>query len=293
MSFDPSRLGSEPLFIGLGHYKRTGKDSFADFLIRALYYRKPKLKVVKKSFAWKLKQICFELYGWAGLREPEFYETVHGSELREIVLEEIGKSPRQIWIDFGTDAVREKVYERTWLDYMFKSEHNADVIIVPDTRFINEADTMLSKNATLIKVVRPGYGPGKNKPDRELLGYKRWDNVIGDEGSMGSLQRWADTYAEWICGGAPVVRTAEEIEAALAVEQIVPWDQDCGPVISMPTQKRLLFTEHTARAIFEMWNVSGALKPDQDTAVLNLLEQLQHQFPAVSADYYRLAQSAA
>lgn len=290
MSFDPSRLGSEPLFVGLGHYKRTGKDSFADFLIRALHYRQPKLKVVKKSFAWKLKQICFELYGWAGLREPEFYETLHGAELREVVLPELGKSARQIWIDFGTDAVREKVYERTWLDYMFKGKHDADIVIVPDTRFVNEADMMLSLNSTLIKVVRPGYGPGKNKPDRELLGYKRWDNVIGDEGTMGSLQQWADRYAEWICGGAPVSRTPEQIEAALAVEQIIPWHEEAP---AEPQNRKVLFTEHTARAIFEMWNVSGTLKPDQHTAVLYLLNELQHQFPSVSADYYRLLRSAA
>jgi hypothetical protein len=231
MNFDPSRLGSEPLFIGLGHYKRTGKDSFADFLIRALYYRRPKLKVIKKSFAWKLKQICFELYEWAGLREPEFYETIHGGELREIVLPELGKSPRQIWIDFGTDAVREHVYERTWLDYLLKSKHDADVIIVPDTRFVNEADAMLSLNATLVKVVRPGYGPGKNRPDRELLGYKGWHNVIGDEGSMGSLQQWADRYAEWICGGAPVSRTPEEIAQALSVEKVEPWQEEAAPVV--------------------------------------------------------------
>jgi hypothetical protein len=283
MNFDPSRLGSEPLFIGLGHYKRTGKDSFADFLIRALYYRRPKLKVIKKSFAWKLKQICFELYEWAGLREPEFYETIHGGELREIVLPELGKSPRQIWIDFGTDAVREHVYERTWLDYLLKSKHDADVIIVPDTRFVNEADAMLSLNATLVKVVRPGYGPGKNRPDRELLGYKGWHNVIGDEGSMGSLQQWADRYAEWICGGAPVSRTPEEIAQALSVEKVEPWQEEAAPV-----EGKVLFSEATARAIFELTK-SGRVFTKED-AMWPVIEQLMDAFPVVACDYaYRSA----
>jgi deoxynucleotide monophosphate kinase-like protein len=290
MNFDPSRLGSEPLFIGLGHYKRTGKDSFADFLIRALYYRRPKLKVIKKSFAWKLKQICFELYGWAGLREPEFYETLHGAELREIVLPELGKSPRQIWIDFGTDAVREHVYERTWLDYMFKAEHNADVVIVPDTRFLNEAEEMQALNATLIKVVRPDYGPGKNKPDRQLLGYKGWHNVIGDEGSMGSLQQWADRYAEWICGGAPVSRTPEEIEAALAVEQIVPWQEE-EPVVSICSHQPVLFNQELADRIFGMAEEGGVDAGSE--IVRDLLRQLNKAFPGLGEHREYLFKAAA
>lgn len=292
MNFDPSKLGQEPIFIGLGHYKRTGKDSFADFLIRALYYRRPKLKVIKKSFAWKLKQICFELYEWAGLRNPEFYETTHGADLREVVLEALGKSPRQIWIDFGTDAVREHVYERTWLDYLLKSKHDADVILVPDVRFLNEADAMQALNATLIKVVRPGYGPGKNRPDRQLLGYRGWHNVIGDEGSMGSLQRWADMYAEWICGGAQVSRTPDQIEAALAVEQIVPWTED-KPVISPRSHQPVLFTEEMARAIFEMAPAGAWLSDQHLSAGREVLDQLRDAFPVVAADYHHVLRSAA
>ncbi len=285
MNFDPSKLGQEPLFIGLGHYKRTGKDSFADFLIRALHYRRPKLKVIKTSFAWKLKQICFELYAWAGLREPEFYETIHGGELREVVLEELGKSARQIWIDFGTDAVREHVYERTWLDYLLKSKHNADVVLVPDVRFRNEADAMQAMNATLVKVVRPGYGPGKNKPDRELLGYTGWHNVVGDEGSMGSLQRWADQYAEWICGGAPVSRTPAEIAQALSVEKVEPWQEvELQPVVSR--DRPIMFSEKTAKAVFELYSDRG-IGDDE------LLSQLRDNFPSLGADYHYLFKAAA
>jgi hypothetical protein len=218
------------LFIGLGHYKRTGKDSFANFLIQELTDLDPDLLVKKLSFAWKLKQICYELYAWAGLREPEFYETEEGARVREVVLPEIGKSPRQIWIDFGTNAVRDQVYEHTWRDYLFKAGHSEngrqpDVILVPDVRFLNEVNEFEIRNGVLIKVVRPGYGPGPNRPDRELLGYRRWTNVIGDVGTMASLQDWARQYAIWIAAkGVMPERSQAEIEAALAVEKIEPWD---------------------------------------------------------------------
>src|SRR5262245_27874124 len=112
------------LFIGLGHYKRTGKDTFANYLMEELAALDPNIRVAKKSFAWKMKQICTELYGWAGLREPEFYETEEGAALREVVLPMVGKSPRQLWVDFGTKAVRDQVYRDTWLRHFFSQDYN-------------------------------------------------------------------------------------------------------------------------------------------------------------------------
>ena len=79
--------------------------------VEACSERDPNFTIGKRSFAYKLKQVCHELYGWAGLREPEFYETPDGEQYREVILPEIGKSPRQIWIDMGTKAVRRHVYE--------------------------------------------------------------------------------------------------------------------------------------------------------------------------------------
>lgn len=218
------------LFIGLGHYKRTGKDSFANFLMQEIAGINPRLLVVKKSFAWKLKQVCHELYGWAGLREPEFYESKEGEALREVVLPAIEKSPRQIWVDFGTDAVRDHVYTGTWRDFVFKADHSVDghapdVMIVPDVRFPDETMEFEVRNGILVKVVRPGYGPGKNRPDRELLGFRGWTSVIGEIGTMQSLQHEARRWANWIAGDASSMpsRTEEEIRHALSVETIESW----------------------------------------------------------------------
>ena len=207
--------------IGLGHYRRVGKDSLVDFLLQACRERDPRLAIEKRSFAYKLKQICHELYGWAGLREPEFYETTEGAKLREVVLPEIGKSPRQIWIDMGTRAVRQQVYEPTWLDYLLKGRHDLDVMIVPDTRFPNEAEAIKQAGGVLVKVVRPGYGPGPDVADRALLGYDGWNYVIGGSGSLVELRFWADKLAVWLIGGGPRPEQArKEREDNLAVEAV-------------------------------------------------------------------------
>ena len=57
--------------IAIGHYRRVGKDTFANSLVEKARQLDPRLRVGKRSWAWKLKQICHELYAWAGLREPE------------------------------------------------------------------------------------------------------------------------------------------------------------------------------------------------------------------------------
>lgn len=64
--------------LGLGHYSRTGKDTLANAMIEWFGQFYPELTVKKLPLAWKLKQITYELYAWAGVREPEFYDTPEG-----------------------------------------------------------------------------------------------------------------------------------------------------------------------------------------------------------------------
>lgn len=197
--------------IAIGHYKRVGKDWFARAVVRHCAEINPSLRVKVKSWAWKLKQICHELYGWAGLREPHFYETDEGQPHRETILPAIGKSPRQIWIEFGTDAVRELVYRHTWRDHLLRTDHQCDVLIIPDTRFYNEIEGIDEVGGHKLKIVRPGYRAGDNKPDQELLSYRGWHNVIGEVGTLKSLDQWACLYALWLCGKAAEPKCGEGV----------------------------------------------------------------------------------
>ncbi len=217
--------------IGLGHYSRTGKDSFANYFLESVQEYNPKLKAGKKPFAWKLKQICFELYAWDGMREPEFYETEAGAPYRDIVLPTIGKTPVQIWIDMGTPAVRNNVYIDTWIDYLLKSDHGLDVLVIPDVRFPNEVSAIRKLGGTLIKVVRPGYGPRKSVADRALLGFTEWDYVIGSSGEMRELQMWGSTFARMVSGGPAPEQTTKQRLAALAVECVEPWHHDARVLV--------------------------------------------------------------
>jgi len=75
----------------------------------------------------------------------------------------------------------------------------------------------------LVKIVRPGYGPGPDVADRALLGYDGWDYVIGGDAgsseSIGRLRVWADRFACWLVGGGPrLEQTPEDRAENLKVE---------------------------------------------------------------------------
>lgn len=271
--------------IGLGHYSRTGKDSLANAIVQNIQADHPGLRVAKIPFAWKLKQICHDLYGWAGMREPEFYDTPEGEPFRDIVLPAIGKTPVQIWVDMGTPAVREKVYDRTWIDYLLKSSHDLDVLLVPDVRFQNEVSAMRDVGATLIKVVRPGYGPRKTVADRALLGYEGWDYVLGRTGDINELRGWGRVLAHWLADDArQPVQLEQDRRAASAVEVIEPWEP--------PAEKSfdLQVDEYIADLLVRYFDLRG-----HETLTARdgeIIEQISVQFPHFFSAARRLDQAA-
>jgi hypothetical protein len=177
--------------IGLGHYSRTGKDTLANFMVNDGAWRG--LKVVKQSFAWELKDVCHQLYGWAGLRSPEFYETDEGQKLRNVKLPAVGGglSPVEIWCRMGTDAVRNHVDSETWVNYLLHTPRVCDILVIPDVRFPNEANAIKERGGKLVKVVRPYHGPLETVADEALLNYEGWDYVVGSSGLLSDLEKWA------------------------------------------------------------------------------------------------------
>jgi len=206
--------------IGLGHYSRTGKDTFANAAV-AWFAANSKLRAKKIPFAWKLKQICHDLYAWDGMREPEFYDTLDGEKFRDIPLPTIGKTPVEIWVAMGTPAVRQNVYERTWIDFLLKSDHQCDILVVPDVRFPNEVSAIRELGGTVQKIVRPGYGPRNTVADKALLGYRDWDYIWGAHGDIDKLRVEAYCIAAAVSGLHDwPVQTIEQKAYALSVEKL-------------------------------------------------------------------------
>lgn len=267
--------------IGLGHYSRTGKDTFADYSLQYIHRLDPTVRAKKLPFAWKLKDIARQLYGWAGLREAEFYDTPEGAPLRDEKLPVLNMTPVEVWVALGTPAVRDCVYDKTWINFVFESDHDADVLFVPDVRFHNEIDASREYGATLIKVVRPGYGPRKTVADRAILNYRGWDYVIGSSGELAELESWAEMLAKKVCFGEVMrEQSQEDKEAALSVEVIEPW----APPSQANKAVGLQLDAKQAEELFAVYALMG-LSLTLPDFMRPLLEEIERSFPEVSRKY--------
>lgn len=176
------------LIIGFGHRKRVGKDTAAKFLQTHLRIGIRKINIVKGNLAYPLKQQTHELWGWAGLREPEFYDTEEGAPLREVVLPKLGKTPRQVWIDYG-NKIRE-IYPDTWMAYQLhhaKEVIKTDLLILADIRYHNEVNIIKDNGGKVYKIVRPDAPISNDVADTALDSYDSWDGTITNDNSLGAF----------------------------------------------------------------------------------------------------------
>src|SRR4051812_49215672 len=119
----------KPKLIGLTGKARSGKDTVASFLIEQFAVR-------TLAFARPLKEGLKTMFH---LTE----EHVNGS-LKETVIPEFGKSPRQMLQTLGTDWGRSLVADDIWLIVAKRNIeqwlHEHDDVAITDVRFDNEAN---------------------------------------------------------------------------------------------------------------------------------------------------------
>lgn len=185
--------------IGFAYRKRVGKDTCAKLLDTVIRVTKPGIKVKKLSFASKLKAICYDLFGWAGLQPGIFYEDDRNAHLRETVLPKLGKSPRQIWIEVG-NKMRE-IYADVWIDNALQGTPNADVLLITDVRFPNECHKVHSLGGKVYNVVRPDAPRGHDLAEISLDDFAEFDGEIINDGSLELLHQKIDKLAMEVLHG--------------------------------------------------------------------------------------------
>jgi hypothetical protein len=185
------------IVIAFGYRKRSGKDTAAKFLDTLLRCERTDLKICRAAFADKLKDICFQLFNWAGLQRGQFYE--EHPEFKEVILQKLNKTPRQIWIEVG-NYLRD-VYPMTWIDYVLHGVRG-DVVITSDLRFRNEAAKLRAVGAKLIKIeaqerlIASGVKPGTDPAEIELDGWQDWDFYISNNGTQKELYEAIEDLAK-------------------------------------------------------------------------------------------------
>lgn len=171
------------LIVAFGHRKRTGKDTAAGLLQTHLFKLKPTLKVCQVSFATKLKEVAYDLFKWGGLQPGSFYEVAENAHLREVVLPLLGKTPRQIWIEVGN--LMRQVHPEVWIKNALFVD--ADVIIVRDMRYLNEAGEISGRDGLRYKMIRDSAPVSNDVADSALDEYTDWTDLIYNNGDIADL----------------------------------------------------------------------------------------------------------
>jgi hypothetical protein len=174
--------------IAIGHRKGTGKDTFAKFLLTYLRTNTINKNIVRRGFADKLKDCCYLMYSWAGLKYKMYYEEY--PEHKADVLAN-GKTVRQIWIEVGQWM---RNYDpNIWINANVL-DVSSDYLIIPDLRFPNEFELVERNGGTCLLLTNPRVPDTDDEADLGLAGWKGWHLQIENSGTLNDLNNLACNF---------------------------------------------------------------------------------------------------
>jgi hypothetical protein len=171
------------MIFAFGHRKQQGKDTCVNIL--ADYMNKHTMvDPVICSFARPLYACCKELV-------PEFFSKSFYDahpERKEVKIDRLGKSPRQILIDVG-QSLKQTLGPDCFARAVLSRElEQWERMLISDLRFPVEAKMVREKGGVLIKVVRPTIMVEGDSVDDVMEEWTDWDEVIVNDGTLEDLR---------------------------------------------------------------------------------------------------------
>lgn len=169
--------------LAFGHKSRVGKDEATKILLSLIHERQPDLKVERRAFADKVKEISHILYKHFGLQPGPYYD--EHPEARAIKLPTLNMDPVEVWVSVG-NKMRE-IYPETWVDIVLL-DSSADIVIIPDTRYINEINRIHQLGGICARIDRKDAPIRDTVADNALNGYTGWYQVFQNNGKLSDLR---------------------------------------------------------------------------------------------------------
>ena len=168
--------------LAISGHAQNGKDTVADLLRDSL--KADGNNVLVTHYADLLKYMCRTFFNWDGNKDE------NGRHILQYVgTDVIRKQAPDFWVDFVSSVLT--YFNENW-----------DYVLIPDTRFPNEINKLLSNgfDVTHIRVIRPNFESSlteeqKNHPSETALDNINPDFYIYNEGSIEELQ---SKINEWI-----------------------------------------------------------------------------------------------
>ena len=179
--------------IGLLGNKGSGKDTLADYLVKEKQY-------IKYSFATPVKEIAKNLFN---LNE----EQLNGN-LKEVIDDRWGVSPRVMFQRIGTEFGQYKIYELfpeikdkiaakgLWVKLFedFLKENKDKNIVIADVRFNHEVNILKKHNFNIIKINRNTELNDSHISENEIRLIKHIDYEIDNNGTKEQLYSQFDNF---------------------------------------------------------------------------------------------------
>ena len=128
------------MIIGLTGFKGCGKSTVAQIMEERLGYK-------IRSFATPIKDMLRAM----GLSHEELYDP----KTKEVVIEDFGKSPREMMQTLGTEWGRMLVSSDIWVTGLMRQVNDEDNYVIDGVRFPNEAAAIHARGGKVVRVVRP------------------------------------------------------------------------------------------------------------------------------------------
>lgn len=149
MSYQPSEKlktyvkNGDIKILGITGKMFSGKDTVAEFIHFA--FRNSRIT----SFAYTMKQMMIDYFGFT-------YDDLYTVEGKNRYNEFWGMTNREALQKIGTECFRNNFHVDTWLKTMEVNIRNdlTPIIIIPDVRFLNEAELIHALGGSILKIVR-------------------------------------------------------------------------------------------------------------------------------------------
>jgi hypothetical protein len=182
------------MLIGLVGLIGSGKDTVAERLVMNHNFR-------KDSFARSLKDAVSVIFGWD--RQLVEGATKESRIWREQVDPYWSKkfnktiTPRSIMQYWGTEIMRGHLHDNIWID-SFIARYDGGDVVISDTRFINEIQTIRELKGKIVLVQR-GDIPSREEMQEKGVHQSEWDwigqqfdYVIDNSGTLQDLNEKVD-----------------------------------------------------------------------------------------------------
>jgi hypothetical protein len=180
--------------IGVSGFARSGKDSFASFLI---------------PFGWKRYALADSLKAAAYALDP-VVETETGVARLSFLIDNRGwedakalPDVRRLLQRIGTEVGRTLFGENAWIDVLDRKldAEAPELAVVTDIRFPNEVEWVLSRGGTYVRIERPGVGPANGHASEQTLEEFIPHYTVDNVGDLNDLYESAKVVHEAVTGG--------------------------------------------------------------------------------------------